>query len=55
MQLQRRLFAQLITSDNDKMSDTAKESVEGQITELRKVAAKRLVLVVLDGMWVILA
>ena len=31
------------------MPQKAKASIEGQITELRKVAAKRLILVVLDG------
>ena len=45
-----RLFAQLTTDDSDEMTEKAKESIEGQITELRKVAAKRLVLVVLDGL-----
>ena len=49
VQLQRRLYSQLTSGDSDSMSEKAKESVESQITELRKVAAKRLILVVLDG------
>ena len=49
MTLQQRLFAQLTVGDDAELSAKAKESVDGQITELRGVAAKRLVLVVLDG------
>ena len=45
----RRLYDQLTTEDEVEMPLKAQKSVEGQITELRKVAAKRLVLVVLDG------
>ena len=49
MQLQQRLFAQLTFGDGAEMPTKAKESVDGQIAELRQVATKRLVLVVLDG------
>ena len=42
-----RLYSQLL--DNEKMPDNATDTVQNQIQELRKVAAKRLILVVLDG------
>ena len=49
MSLQLRLFAQLTVGDDVEMPGKAKDSIDGQITELRRVAARRLVLVVLDG------
>ena len=44
-----RLYSQ-IHLEKDKMPDKATESVERQLEELRQVAAKRLILVVLDGL-----
>ena len=44
-----RLYSQLTVDVSDDMPPKAKASIEGQITELRKVAASRLILVVLDG------
>ena len=41
-----RLYRQL---SHDKMPDNATDTVESQVEELQKVAAKRLILVVLDG------
>ena len=42
----RRLFGQIT---QEKMPDQATESVERQVEELRKVTAKKLILLVLDG------
>ena len=47
--LQQRLFAQLTFGDDAEMPSKARESIDGQIAELRRVAANRLILVVLDG------
>ena len=41
-----RLYRQL---SQDKMPDDATDTVESQVEELQKVAAKKLLLVVLDG------
>ena len=49
MQLQTHLYKQM-HEDNDKIPDKATDTVEDQLRELRKVAAKRLILIVLDGM-----
>ena len=48
MQLQRQLYNQL-HQDNEEMPTKAQKSIENQLRELRKIAAKRLILVVLDG------
>ena len=47
--LQGRLYQQL--ADNQKMPKAGAESVESGVVELRKVAAKRTVLIVCDDMW----
>ena len=43
-----RLYRQL---SQDKMPDNATDTVESQVEELQKVAAKTLILVVLDGLY----
>ena len=48
LRLQAQLYSQL-HEDNDKIPDKATDTIENQLRELRKVAAKRLILVVLDG------
>ena len=48
MLLQQRLHQQL--SDNADLPKSATKTVVSQIQELRKVTAKRLILVVLDGL-----
>ena len=47
--LDEKLARLYFTPPIDEISEKAKESFEGQLTELRKVAAKRLILVILDG------
>ena len=47
LQLQQRLYAQI--SGNKKIPSQVAESVEGQLTELVSVCAKRVVLITLDG------
>ena len=49
MQLQQRLFAQLTIGDDSDMPTKATKSIESQTQELQQIAAKRLILVVLDG------
>ena len=44
-----RLYQQIVMDIEKKMPDAASDSVESQIEALRKVASKRLILVVLDG------
>ena len=44
-----RLYGQLC--DNDEIPTKATKSLDSQLQELRKVAAKRLILVVLDGVY----
>ena len=48
MPLQRQLYSQL-HQDNEQVPDKATDTIENQLRELRKIAAKRLILVVLDG------
>ena len=48
MRLQAQLYSQL-HPDNEEIPTKAQKSPENQLRELRKVAEKRLILVVLDG------
>ena len=48
MQLQRQLYSQL-HEENEQVPDKATDTIENQLRQLRKIAAKRLILVVLDG------
>ena len=50
VQLQRQLYNQL-HQDNEEMPTKAQKSIENQLRELRKIAAKRLILVILDGLY----
>ena len=52
MQLQKNLYSQL---QNEKIPEKATDTIGNQLRELRKVAAKRLILVVLDGVFVYLS
>ena len=54
MPLQRQLYSQLHL-DNEQVPDKATDTIENQLRELRKVAAKRLILVVLDGVCILWA
>ena len=47
LQLQQRLYAQL--SDNKKIPSQVAESAEGQLTELTRICAERIILITLDG------
>ena len=43
-------YVQQLT-DDDEMPEKATKSMEAQASQLKKIAAKRLILVVLDDMW----